>query len=145
MNTLNINDSIWHPCNMDIIEHKVVSIRQFEDFNQYVLRAKHNVGACGKIEVIVSENNEKLRFVELVNEENIEYASGLGDFIEGNYYTTLDEARLEYYEQQRILCWSNMEEKKRLYEEAKKRHDQVELLVKDLKQIIKERNNGNNN
>jgi hypothetical protein len=137
MSKLSINDSVWHPCNMDIIEHKVISIRQFEDFNQYVLKAKNNVGACGKIEVIVSENNGKLRFVELIDEENIEYASGLGDFIEGNYYTTLDEARLEYYEQQRILCWSNMEQKKRLYEEAKNRYDQVELLVKELKHIIK--------
>jgi hypothetical protein len=112
MSDIKINDSMWHPCNMDIIEHKVISIRQFDCFNHYVLKAVRNVGACGRLEVIVSENNGKLRFVELVNEDTTEYASGLQDFIEGNYYTTKEQAELEFYEQQRILTWSSMESKK---------------------------------
>ena len=83
---IKINDYFWHPCSLDIIEHKVVSIRQYDGFNHYVLKSTRNVGACGRIEVIISENKGKFRFIELVDEENIEYASGLQDFIEGNYY-----------------------------------------------------------
>ena len=137
MSDIKINDSMWHPCNMDIIEHKVISIRQFDGFNHYVLKAVRNVGACGRLEVIVSENNGKLRFVELVNEDTTEYASGLQDFIEGNYYTTKEQAELEFYEQQRILTWSSMESKKRLYEQALVNYNRVELLVNALKNKIK--------
>jgi len=122
---------------MDIIEHKVISIRQFDGFNHYVLKAKHDVGACGKLEVIIDEHKGNLRFVELLDEENIEYSSGLQDFVEGNYYTDLNKAKLSFYTQQETLAWSNMEQKKRWYEDAVKRHNQVKLLVKELKELIK--------
>jgi predicted nucleotide-binding protein (sugar kinase/HSP70/actin superfamily) len=134
---IKVNDPIWHPCNMDIIEHKVISIRQFDGFNHYVLKAKHDVGACGKLEVIIDEHKGNLRFVELLDEENIEYSSGLQDFVEGNYYTDLNKAKLSFYTQQETLAWSNMEQKKRWYEDAVKRHNQVKLLVKELKELIK--------
>jgi len=122
---------------MDIIEHKDISIRQFDGFNHYVLKAKHDVGACGKLEVIIDEHKGNLRFVELLDEENIEYSSGLQDFVEGNYYTDLNKAKLSFYTQQETLAWSNMEQKKRWYEDAVKRHNQVKLLVKELKELIK--------
>ena len=134
---IKVNDPIWHPCNMDIIEHKDISIRQFDGFNHYVLKAKHDVGACGKLEVIIDEHKGNLRFVELLDEENIEYSSGLQDFVEGNYYTDLNKAKLSFYTQQETLAWSNMEQKKRWYEDAVKRHNQVKLLVKELKELIK--------
>ena len=130
---ITIGDEIFHPCNVDIIKHKVISIRQYEGFRQYVLKAVNNVGACGKIELIIDEHNGNLRFVELLNEENIEYASGLGDFVEGNYYRTLDEAKLEFYKQQEILAWSNMTHKERLFKEASARYEQIKLIVKTLK------------
>ena len=81
---IKIGDPLWHPCSMDIIEHKVVSIRQFEGFNHYVTKSVHKVGASGILEVILDEHKGKLRFVELLDEESIEYVSGLKDFIEGN-------------------------------------------------------------
>jgi len=137
MKEIKINDSIWHPCNMDIIEHKVTCIRQYEGFNHYVLQAKRNVGACGRVEVIVSQNKDRLTFVELINEERIEYASGLQDFIEGKYYTDENEAKLEFYEQQRVLTWSSMNKQKRLYDQAKANYDKVEKLVKAIKEEIK--------
>lgn len=134
---LKIGDSLYHPCNIDIIHHKVISIRQYDGFNHYVLKAVNNVGACGKIEVIVDEHNNKFRFIELIDEENIEYASGLQDFIEGDYYINLLEAKLKFYENQRVLAWSNMKEKERLFKEAEQRFEQVKLLIdnicKDLK------------
>lgn len=135
---IKIGDSLWHPCNMDIIEHKVVSIRQFEGFNHYVCKAVHNVGACGKVKVILDEHKGKLRFVELLHEEDLEYASGLGDFVEGNYFTNKKEAELEFYEQQQSLSWRNMEQKKGWYEDAVKRYEQVKLLVKNIKESLKE-------
>lgn len=134
---IKIGDSLWHPCNMDIIEHKVTSIRQFNGFNHYVCKAVHNVGACGRVEVILDEHKGKLKFVELLYEENLEYSSGLGDFIEGNYYNNKKEAELEFYKQQETIAWSNMEQKKRWYEDAVKRHEQVKLLVKTIKESLK--------
>ena len=133
---LKIGDSLWHPCNLDIIEHKITSIRQFEGFNHYVTKSVHTVGACGKIEVILDEHKDKLRFVELLHEEDIEYASGLGDFVEGNYYSDKRKAELEFYNQQETLTWSNMEQKKRWYEDAVKRYEQVKLLVKTIKESL---------
>lgn len=135
---IKINDSLFHPCSLDIIEHKVTSIRQFEGFNHYVLKAVRNVGACGRLEVIVDEHKGNLRFIELVDEEVIEHASGLQDFIEGNYYRTLPEARLVFYEQQKTLAWSNMNNKERLFKEAKDRYEQVKLLVKNLSDEVKQ-------
>lgn len=140
MRQIKINDSIWHPCNMDIIEHKVVSIRQYEGFNHYITKSVHNVGACGRIEVILDEHKGKLRFIELLYEEDIEYSSGLGDFVEGNYYTDKRQAELEFYKQQETLTWSNMEQKKRRYEDAFARHEQVKLLVKTIKESLNETN-----
>lgn len=134
---IKINDTIWHPCSVDIIEHNVISIRQFEDFNHYVLKAKRNVGASGRIEVIISENNGVLRFVDFLDEESVAYASGLRDFVEGKYYLNKDEAELEFYENQRVLAWSNKEHKQRLFMEAENWYKQVELLVKNIKERIK--------
>ena len=140
MKQIQINDSVWHPCNLDIIEHKIVSIRQYEGFKHYVTKAVHNVGACGRVEVILDGHKNNLRFVELLNEENIEYSSGLQDFVEGNYYLDKRKAELEFYRQQEILSWSNMEQKKRWYEEAFKRHEQVKLLVKTIKESLNKTN-----
>jgi len=131
---IKIGDSLWHPCNMDIIEHKVTSIRQFEGFNHYVTKAVRNVGACGKVEVILDEHKGKLRFVELLHEEEIEYSSGLGDFVEGNYYTNKKEAELEFYTQQEYLCRRKVDERERWYKEAKDRYEQVKLIVSKIKE-----------
>lgn len=135
--TIKIGDTIWHPCSIDIIEHKIVSIRQFEGFNHYIAKAIHNVGACGRVEVILDEHKGKLRFVELLHEEEIEYSSGLQDFIEGNYYTNKEEARLEFYNQQQTIAWSNMEQKEKWYKEAKARYEQVKLIVDRIENELK--------
>lgn len=137
---LKIGDPLWHPCNMDIIEHKVVSIRQFEGFNHYVSKSVRNVGASGKVEVLLDDHDGKLRFIQLLDADDTEYASGLQDFVEGNYYRVLKEAELQFYEQQRILALSSMERQKTLYEEAVKRHAQVDLIVKKIKETLQNEN-----
>lgn len=53
MKAIKIGDEMFHPCSIDIIKHKVVSIRQFEGFNHYVLEATNNVGDCGRVQVII--------------------------------------------------------------------------------------------
>ena len=136
---MNIGDKLWHPCGIDIIEHKITSIRQFDGFNHYVAKAVNNVGACGKIEVIVDEHNGKFRFVELIDEDGIEYSSGLGDFVEGNYYADKKEAELDFYSNQETLTWSNIEHKERLYLEAKKNHERVKLIVSKIKESLKKK------
>ena len=136
---IKINDSVWHPCSLDIIEHKIVSIRQYENFTHYTTKAVHDVGACGRVSVLLDEHNDKLRFVSLVEVEGrIETANGLGDFIEGNYYIDKRLAELEYYEQLEILSWSSMEHKRTLYEEAKNRHDKLSSILKRVKDSLKE-------
>lgn len=136
---MNIGDKMWHPCNMDIIEHKIVGINQYEDnrgksFKHYILKAVHNVGACGKVEVIVDEHKGKFRFVELVDEENIEYASGLQDFVEGNYYTNKKEAEIEFYTQQKWLVHNRVDRLDSQLKEAKLRLEQVEAIIKVAKE-----------
>jgi hypothetical protein len=139
---MNIGDKMWHPCSMDIIEHKVIGINQFEDdrgklFKHYTLKAVHNVGACGKVEVIIDEHKGKFRFVELVNEENIEYSSGLRDFVEGNYYNNKEEAEIEFYEKQRILAVSSTWKYEQLLKETQARVKQVEAIIKVAKESKK--------
>ena len=130
---MDIGQTVWHPCSIDIIEHKVVSIRHYEGFTHYVTKSVHNVGACGKIEVILSENKGVLRFVELLKEDEYEHAIGLQDFVEGFYYSDKKKAQLEFYSKQETLCWANMEQKKTQYQDAVKRYEQVKLLIKNIK------------
>lgn len=134
---MQINDKLYHPWSMGILEFIVVSIREFKNFKQYVLHSVENVGACGTIEILVQENNEELRFVELLAvTDNGEYSNGLEDFIEGFYFKSKTKARLDLYKQQKVLAYTNWENSKRLCEEAKKRLDQVELLVKELSEEL---------
>lgn len=139
METIKIGDEFFHPCSIDIMQHKVVSIRQFNGFNHYVLKATHNIGACGKLEVIIDEHKGKFRFVELIDEENIEHARGLQDFIEGDYYRTLDEARIVFYDKQRTLYQLSVYDKERILAEAKRNLERVEAIIKQAKASIEER------
>ena len=125
---------------MDIIEHEVISIRQFEDFNHYVLRAVKNVGACGKVQVIISESRGEYRFHQLhLMDEDTAYSSGLWDFVEGMYYTDLNEAKIKFYEMQEMTSRIQLDRQKIIYEEIKKRHDKIKMLIEETKQLLKER------
>ena len=133
MENIKAGDFIYHPCSMDIIEHKVVAVIQYEGFKQLHLKAVHNVGACGRVEVIIDCRKDKMVFVELVNEDTIDYASGLQDFVEGVYYKSKSKAKEVFYSKQLALARSNMNQKERLLKEAKDRVQQVELILKHLK------------
>lgn len=136
MKEIKIGNTLWHPCSLDIIEHKVISIRQFDGFNHYVCKAVHNVGACGRVEVILDQRKNKLMFVELLDEDRLEYASGLQDFVEGNYYTTLEEAKIEYYSMFLKEWRWDLERKKRDYEERKMDVEKYEKILKELKESL---------
>lgn len=136
---LKIDQLVWHPCSMDIIEHKVISIRTFKSFNHYVLKATHNVGACGRVEVIISQNKDNLTFVELIDAENIQHASGLQDFIEGKYYVSKDEAELVFYNQQLSLWRGSIDKHKTALVEAEKHYQRVKIIVDTAKQRITEK------
>ncbi len=139
---LNIGDILWHPCSMDIIKHKVIGINKFIDFRKkefvhYTLKATDNVGACGRIEIIIDEHKGKYRFVELINEDNIKYASGLQDFIEGNYYTDENEAKVEFYDKQYYLCSERVRKIKSSLAEAERDFERVKAIIKVAKDNIK--------
>lgn len=137
---LEIGQSLWHPCSLDIIEHKIISIRQFEGFNHYVTRSVHSVGACSRIEVVLDEHKGILRFVELLDEDDLPYAKELQDFVEGNYYANKKEAQLEFYNKQLILFRSSMGNKEKLYKEAVKSYERVNLLVKTIRESLSTNN-----
>lgn len=138
MGKLKIGDRLWHPCSMDIIEHKVTSIRQFEDHNQYCLKATDNVGACGRVEVLIAEKKGEFRFIGLLCD--YEHESGLQDFVEGNYYVTKDEAKLEFYNQQELLVLNRVQKCQRELNSAKSRLEKVKLMLKQARDSIKEKN-----
>ena len=142
MNEIKIGASLWHPCSVDIIEHKVVGIHQYEGFTQYTAKAVRNVGACGRVEVVLDCHKGKLRFVELLDEENIPYASGLKDFVEGDYYTNHDEARLVLYKQQLNLSQRAVEKAEAHLKSEKAHYDKVLLIVTTIMQQLKEKEHG---
>lgn len=154
MKEIKVGDKLYHPCSMDIIEHKVIAIIQYEGFKHYRTQATHNVGACGKVEVILNEhknfNQEQyLFFIELIDEENIKYASGLKDFIEGKYYLTLDEAKLAFYRERVLMYSSRVSKAEADLKKAKSDYEGIKKLVNDLIELIKKQRekeiNNNNN
>ena len=135
---LQINTKLYHPCSLDIIEFKITGIRQYEDSTLYEAKALYNVGACGRVEVLLKvDKYDVIRFIGIKDSYDDEYGRGLEDFVEGKYYLKRLEARLEHNEQQRILCWDNMENKKRIYEQSKAMYDKVEKIVQGIKNDLK--------
>ena len=135
---LQINTKLYHPCSLDIIEFKITGIRQYEDSTLYEAKALYNVGACGRVEVLLKiDKYDVIRFIGIKDSYDDEYGRGLEDFVEGKYYLERLEARLEHNEQQRILCWVNMENKKRIYEQSKDMYDKVEKIVQGIKNDLK--------
>lgn len=135
---LQINDKLYHPCSLDIIEFKITGIRQYEDSTLYEAKALDNVGACGRVEILLKiDKYDVIRFVGIKDSYDDEYGRGLEDFVEGKYYLERLEARLEHNEQQRILCWDNMENKRRIYETSKNMYDKVEKIVQGIKNDLK--------
>ena len=135
---LQINDKLYHPCSLDIIEFKITGIRQYEDSTLYEAKALNNVGACGEVEILLKiDKYDVIRFIGIKDSYDDEYGRGLEDFVEGKYYLEKLEARLEHNEQQRILCWTSMENKRRAYEQSKAMYDKVEKIVQGIKNDLK--------
>lgn len=140
---IEVGDTIWHPCNSDIIEHKVVRIIDFnsrskhgvEKTTHYVLQSERSVGKFNSIKVRVSitEVLGKLQFLELLDTEETSYTSGLWDFVEGNYYSDQEKAKLEFYQQQELLFLTELNRKKQLYDQAKANYRKVKLLIEQIK------------
>jgi len=130
MSKIKVGDLVWHPCSLDIIEHKVVGVHQYDGYSQITTKATHSVGSCGRIECVLDVRRSSIVFVELVDEDFIEHSSGLQDFVKGDYFTSKNEARKAFYKLQSTLAWSNMDQKERLYKEAVKRYEQVQLILK---------------
>ena len=125
-------DLLWHPCSMDIMEHKVVGVHQYEGFTHVTTKSTHSIGACGVVECVLDVRMSSIVFVELVDEH--EHSSGLQDFVEGKYFTSKSEARKEFYKIQSTVARSNMDHKERLYKEAVKRYEQVKLILKQIEE-----------
>lgn len=130
MKTLKVGDSVWHPCSLDVIEHEVITITE----SGYICKATQNVGACGRVVVTIVPNNGKFSFSELLTDS--QYASGLEDLVEGDYFTSKVEAFLAFYEQQRYLIDAVVERAKYNYENALWRRDSLDEKLRELKSLI---------
>ena len=90
------------------------------------------------VEILLKiDKYDVIRFVGIKDSYDDEYGRGLEDFVEGKYYLERLEARLEHNEQQRILCWDNMENTRRIYETSKNMYDKVEKIVQGIKNDLK--------
>lgn len=126
---MEIGTTLWHPCSVDIIEHKVTGILSYETETLYETKAVHNIGACGKVKVLLRQDNKgAYRFISLAG--HYEHDSGLQDFVEGVYYTDHTEAKLAYYKLHRLSSWSNMHKKEELFKQAKKDYEKLLNLIK---------------
>lgn len=137
MSKLKVGDKLWHPCSLDIIEHKIISITQYENFMHCHTQAVHNVGACGRVEVILHVSKDSITFVELVD-DNLMYGSGLQDLVEGKYYTDYNKARLMFYKIQESLSYNSVNQCEQRLKEAKERHEKLKTLLKTIKEQINE-------
>lgn len=139
--SLKIGTMLYHPFSMDVTYHKIIAITEYEDHKIYHARAEANVGACGRVEVsLFLDKKGALRFIEL--DTSHEYDDGLQDFVEGQYYTNKNEAMLVFYDIQKTLVWNSMNEKERLYKEAKDKYDRVVKLIETTKKHILEEQDG---
>ena len=66
--------------------------------------------------------------------------SGLQDFIEGNYYTNNDKAKIEFYRQQELLVVSRVDRCQKELNSAKSKLERVKAIIKQAKDSIKEKN-----
>jgi len=134
---IKLKDRIWHPCSIDIIEHKVIAIIETEEGLFYKLQSINNVGACGKVTLTVFLKQDKtLVFTDLVYYP--EYYSGLQDFIEGIYYTNKSEARLAYYKMQEQNALISMDRQEQLYKKSKESYEKVKQIINQIKLDLKD-------
>ena len=134
---MQIGTLLWHPCSMDIIPHKIIGIREYEDHTIYESQAQGSVGACGKVTVLLTvDSQDIIRFMSL--SQHYEHESGLQDFVDGIYYTNHNQARLSYNEAQRTLVRSKMEEARRRYGDAKYTYDKVCKIIDSLKAELRD-------
>ena len=133
-----VGTELYHACSVDIIKHKIVAITTYEDRVVYHSKAVHSVGACGKVEVeLALDQYGALRFTS--QSDTCEYGSGLQDFVEGRYYTDINDARVVFYEAQKTLSWARMEEAERRFKDAKDRYDNMTRVVAEAKKCISEK------
>lgn len=131
-NRLEINQKVYHPCSLDIMKHKIASVTEYEDRVLYKAKSMHPIGACEVVEVLLSVDRKgAIRFIGLA--DDYEYDSGLQDFVEGKYYTSVFEARTEFYNVQKTLAGANVEKKKQSLLEAEKSYTRVCKILDEIK------------
>ena len=70
--------------------------------------------------------------------DNTRHASGLQDFVEGNYYDDLDVARVEKYTLHKETYRKAVEKAKRRYELAKRDYDKILVVLAEARDNIKQ-------
>jgi hypothetical protein len=126
---MEIGADVYHPCDIDILHFKVKGVRQYGDHNQYELKAVHNVGAQGKVVVLVADAGGRLQYIDCLEPSDDDNERGLDGFIDGEYFQDRRQAVAVFYTAQERLSWHSLEQKRRIYEHHMESHKR---LVKTL-------------
>jgi hypothetical protein len=129
---LTLGQEVFCDCGLDILEYKVVEVRQAETITTYVLKSKHRVGQHrGGIEIVVFINGEgRIKYLELNSTEREDCEFGLEPFTEGNYFTTLEEAKSSFAKTQIKLIDDRIAKLNRDLEDCQKSKRKWENLLK---------------
>ena len=94
---LQLRQDVFCDCGLDILEYTVKEIRDNSEGTFYILKAKKNVGAQGRIEILIYENGSgEYKYLELVGNEDWTEEYGLEPFTNGKYFTTLEAAKTSF-------------------------------------------------
>ena len=135
---------LYKPCSIDIIEYKITAVVSYVNKTLYQAKATNNVGACGRIEILLyQEKFGNFRFMDCV--KDYEHEKGLQDMVEGLYYVDKQQARLAYYCIHETNARIALDNKRRLYDQAKENLDVITKILKEIKESITEIQTKDNN
>jgi hypothetical protein len=111
---LNIGQSVFCACDIDILEYSVKEVRLSDSLTTYVLRSKKSVGRNRWVEVLVAHGaSETLRYIELLGSDFGDCEYSLEPFTNGSYHTTLEAAKAQFGKVQVHLLENKRDQLKR--------------------------------
>lgn len=138
ISSITVGDTLYHPCSIDIIEFTVTAVITTEHGVSFQAKSKHDVGACRKVEVLLSSDKfGKLFYSDLLTD--CEYEDGLWDFVEGRYFLSKELARMHFYKIQRELINQKVDHFKRMYEQAKYDLERVDKILQECMEVENEK------
>lgn len=129
--TLSLGQDIFGACDIDILEYRVMQVRETVEGMFYTLRSKKPVGQHSRIEIIIYENNEgNLCYFQLVDVEKEDCEFGLAPFVDCQYFRTLVDAKKHFAKNQVALIDNRIAELNRTLEDYRRRKQRWETILR---------------